>query len=137
MEKQRDEIRERLMKSGHVHVGRVRERRSQAIEQRMRRFVRHDVVTERGGDQAVLQREAGRVLARREVPEREVSGFAAVSRIGSLEPEGTHDQSQRSIVCRRGRPGNLAAERLPERCIRQAADGVDHLQMKEPVGRRW
>ena len=120
VEKQRRDPRTPLKKR-HVDVGRsVND--DQAIEQRASfRAPRCRLSA------VAISRPSGsrRVLARREHPNDLRSRYPH----WFLEPEG-RTTMQRSIVCRR-RPGNPrpSASGTPY----QAADGVDHLQMSEPL----
>ena len=123
------------MERRHVDVGRVEKRRPQAIEQRMRRLVGDDVVAEGGADQPAFEREAGRLLSGAEVAERQVAGLAAVAGIGAAEAERPDDEPQRPIRGRGRGPRDVPAERPPERTVREAADGIDHLHVEPAVGR--
>ena len=64
VQEQRDQIGEALMKRRHVDVGRFHERRAQAVEQRMRRFVRDDVMAQGRADESACHRESGGLAAR-------------------------------------------------------------------------
>ena len=135
VEKERDEIRETLVKRGHIDVGRIEKRGPKSIEQRVRRLVRDDVVTEGGADQAAFQSEAGRLLSGAEVTERQVAGFAAVAGVGASEAERPHDEAQRPVSGSRRRPRDIPAERASERGVRQTADGIHHLHVETAVRR--
>jgi hypothetical protein len=135
MQEERDQIGEALVKGGNIHVGGDLKERSQPVEQRVRRLVHDDVVTERCTDQPLSHHETGRVVSRREIAEREIAGFAAVSRIRAAEAEWANREPQRPALGRRGRPGDIASERLPEGRVGEAADGVDHLHVEVTVNR--
>ncbi len=135
VKEQRHEVGESFVEGGHVHVRRHEKRLTQPVEERVRRFVRDDVVAERRADQPLLHGEARGIRAGVEVAEREVAALAAVARVSATKAEWPHDQPMRPAPGRGRRPADVAAERSLERRIGQAADGVHHLQMNLTV--RW
>ena len=136
VEEQRHEIGEPFVERRHVDVGRDEKHRPQAVEQRVRGLVHDDVVAQGRADQTLPHHESGRVGTGVEIAERQIAALAAVAGIAAAKAERPDDQPQRTVGGHGGRPGDVAAERAPEGRVGQAADGIDHLQMKVAVQRR-
>ena len=138
VEEQRHQVGEPLVERQHVGVGGHRERRAQAVQQRVRGLVRDHVVRERREDHPLRHGEACRLLARAEEAEAQVAALPRVARVALAHAEGPDDQAHAAAAFRRvAGPGDVAAERAAERGVGQAADGVGHLRGELAVaGRR-
>ena len=80
MLEQRDDVGERLVEGQHVRVGRLHEVLVQAVEQRVRRLVRDDVVRQAGEDHAAGELAGGAIVGGRKVAEEQARPCCGCSR---------------------------------------------------------
>ena len=129
------------MKGRHVDIGRLGEELAGAVDDRMRGFVRNDVVGE-AGEYCLPRQIASRLSAAgAEIAEQNGVRLGTIEGIRLTHGVRVNIETARGIPGRRRQhaasvgpsPGNAPAERVLETLQRLAGDRVDHLLVEARI----